>query len=1288
MSPGGSTTKASPYSSAAVAPSSASYTPPSTIPGEAQRIIAGLIPEKHHLQTQPLSSIAAGKRPERRLYVDVDAATTGKVLPSHGLLTAKAPHSATNQYTGTATSSKDTPSLYKISRGRSANVSPSRRWDRRGASATVLSSTSGSGSGSGSGASGAESEMTVAGARADATSRQSLATSASQNQPASRLLLATQLPDLRPSLPRKPKSSRSRTSSARPLTASLPVAEEVDSDELTSSDEEGAHASRLARSRRASLERDRQRGMRILHAAARREMSEKSLSKEDLVLVCPSPEFTSASTSASATPTTPDELSDPSSAMSRSPSSEVEFLAVPSPDPMRRSRLHSEQGEAAFFGLADDEEDPTAAALSAQAFSAALLRRRRSRTRSGSGHGLHVEGTERKSANSLPSSRRPSIPSNVDHPAVRTSTSVPTRESTVLGFAPVSAGTASLGRRFGSPPRRLPWALSMSFGQAEKTAGDMLSGTSIASVEDYLKLDPVDWDDNDISNNKPARRSSVVSIRPGQSSLSNGGDATVAALEATSLLDEEEPSAAAPAVKQHPDSSVAEKQHKDLSDSEHEAARRSGFAMAYQHRLSNLQSQLRVLSNIASPASSTPPTGEAGSQPSPSPSAAVTDESRSSLLASSWRQIARLPNLFFPGARDQTGIASAPRSDESPSATTDGALVRSQSEEDILENASLSLSSLVSSPEASSITLSSDATQAQRSSNRRSSFTSRGVVSPLEGDKDPGAYVSGLGQSIDPDIELSSVVHLQAFRARGRSVDTSGGRHRKRFPIVDERATASDSERSPILAAKQKDDAPPALVLSSDTALVGTASRQAEASQRTNVKSRASFNLHDDETEEEGRKEDSQISRDTCHRDTSPSRSASLRTKVPDEDGFITISHHRRAARSRDAVRASRPAAEAPVPQNFSAFEGASGSGSSDEERPRVSKFILSESDDAEQGSSAPRTRVDSDDDQTSGRGRAGRGGRGRSRQASREMNVAPTRSRQCAVGLFTGRRASLTEEGPASMRSIRSSPNLTYAKVAANGNAVAKQHAGTCINADVGPSARPSMIRQRSEQGHSSDERSRSGRGRGDDVKVTSCSFSSDEHPRNSLPRSASSSGLLEIVKSGSLLKQKPLLSAPTGPGMSLPGSRRDASSRRTTFGLEGNLPGSSSAPSEAEGLSPSAVDIHQPSPQDQQSSGDVLNQPSARPTLLSNSAHLLMLSLELEMMRAQKITAPLKVRWVRQRMSVNPTSSPASSSSSSSSDGERGRDVAPRCQSGASTSHRYQPRRASRLRHFTTSA
>jgi len=62
---------------------------------------------------------------------------------------------------------------------------------------------------------------------------------------------------------------------------------------------------------------------------------------------------------------------------------------------------------------------------------------------------------------------------------------------------------------------------------------------------------------------------------------------------------------------------------------------------------------------------------------------------------------------------------------------------------------------------------------ASNSSARRFSMSAhskgaRGVLSAWEGDFDSGAYVSGLGQPIDPDTELSSVVHLQTFRSRSR----------------------------------------------------------------------------------------------------------------------------------------------------------------------------------------------------------------------------------------------------------------------------------------------------------------------------------------------------------------------------------------------------------------------------------------------------------------------------------------------------------------------------------------
>ena len=44
-------------------------------------------------------------------------------------------------------------------------------------------------------------------------------------------------------------------------------------------------------------------------------------------------------------------------------------------------------------------------------------------------------------------------------------------------------------------------------------------------------------------------------------------------------------------------------------------------------------------------------------------------------------------------------------------------------------------------------------------------FDGRGVMSPIQADAAASAYVSGLGDPLDPDLELSSVVHLETFRS-------------------------------------------------------------------------------------------------------------------------------------------------------------------------------------------------------------------------------------------------------------------------------------------------------------------------------------------------------------------------------------------------------------------------------------------------------------------------------------------------------------------------------------------
>ncbi len=80
----------------------------------------------------------------------VTSPTTGEASQFVSLLgqpvAVSASLSASDKPSATAASAA-LPSLYKASRGRSANVSPSRRWDRRGASASVLSGASASGSG-------------------------------------------------------------------------------------------------------------------------------------------------------------------------------------------------------------------------------------------------------------------------------------------------------------------------------------------------------------------------------------------------------------------------------------------------------------------------------------------------------------------------------------------------------------------------------------------------------------------------------------------------------------------------------------------------------------------------------------------------------------------------------------------------------------------------------------------------------------------------------------------------------------------------------------------------------------------------------------------------------------------------------------------------------------------------------------------------------------------------------------------------------------------------------------
>lgn len=1441
--------------------------------------------EGSHSPYQPsISIIHTGKQRE-------DNTTSPPASPSNHHLASSASTSKSHKNGVIPTAEvRQQKSLYRLSRGRSDHVSPSRLWDRRGASATVLSGNSGSGSG------GEDSEITLRPGRRESRSqhqsshRQSptrhrwIPLVGSGNSPPAGTTAAT-TPS--PSLSRKSSFKRHNSPLARwvdnkPSSVAFDALQGfadpgddrnatrhgVGQDDdirghITSSDEEGADASKYARRRRVSLERDRRRGMRILLASGggngsdssatvakherqrrasassgfrrgRRTSSERSrgLSSIDVDLrLTPTSEAGSTfpSTSTSATPTTiGDDHSERSSLLSRSSSSDafdsVPNLVASTATVGRRTRMPSagENAEASIFGLADDEHDhdtsaatapsgltihvegeedddgavatadleeslrvqdamPTSGALSSRALAAALTQR-----------SPRCSDSTVKSAKirSMPASRRPSHP-ETSMPGASAS-SVPHRASAILGFAP-AAPTAS-GPRFGTLPRARPptsqvpnrhaW-LSLSpksHGPADVAPVlDLLSGTSIGSVEDLILVDQVEWaSDREETAQKKAgdsailarraaaidsRRSSMISVRQGErEQVECTGPPTVAAIEAGSLLgvagsqsSADQMAGGAPAV----DPALPPPSPTGSGAgifSKQEVAQlpvngRQGFAAVYQDRISNLQSQLRLWSRDREQRTLSPD-GHSESSETDSRSrdhiAAQGDEAQShsaGLLASSWKQIARLPNLFFHhGSSQEEAVSSKHAHSETlqRSTSTDSTseasgivprITRSSSHDaDVssLTDTHGGLPSPSSSPDSSGFNLRSasdseglsDArhtqmsdgaaasSHRQRSHGRNPSLGSRGVVSPQDGDVDPGAYVTGLGHRIDPDVELASVVHMHASRAqRGRSVDharrsssthgeVSNRLHRPLAPSrvgsSAERVTASDGESVPSKAgfkellsksdvdkvdAKSADlVSPPPIVLptqvvnamdgrdavGNDTALV---SPPRSSDRRT--RARARFTLHGDR--DDGRDEDDEDSATTVGKakDTLPHQrdaTASATPAVaprdagnaegPDADGFTTVRRHQN--RGRPGV--SRPAAEAPVPTNFSAYADMSSSASSDDDQV-VDRPVLpnrrsrsrprgTSRDDARTGLVAPamsrsmsdsRSQSGQEEEREDGDGRNGstRGRRGRDRgRGSRNASptASATRHRQCAIGLFSASNKTSRRQGgdaivdpiaaatrsSLGVRSVRSSPNLSYAKVAAAPRSDGRAN---------GVQAAPHRSEANSEES-SDDDRSRRGRERGV-VKVTSSSFKESECPPNSLPRSASagdfrslsfslSSPQAAASQSQAQARKQRLLASQQGQVPEAPGSKaglvlNGASSDAT--------PGSSDSCSVSEtpgSFGPNASASGAP--------GSLISMPN-RPTLLSNSAHLLMLSLELEMMRAQKISAPLRIRWARQR-------------------------------------------------------
>lgn len=297
------------------------------------------------------------------------------------------------------------------------------------------------------------------------------------------------------------------------------------------------------------------------------------------------------------------------------------------------------------------------------------------------------------------------------------------------------------------------------------------------------------------------------------------------------------------------------------------------------------------------------------------------------------------------------------------------------------------------------------------------------------------------------------------------------------------------------------------------------------------------------------------------------------------------------------------------------------------------------------EASSAGRTQSGDDDEEDQSRGSArGRRGRGRGQGGRDQSPPASSRTRQCAIGLFsasnkTPRRAGSPSTNADSkiaaatrsdlgMRTVRSSPNLSYAKVAAS--RVGQGNPKRSPDAERGGRGRG---REGGQEGDSSDdERSRRGRARGV-TKVTSSSFKDSECPPNSLPRSASAGDFRSL----SFAPSSPEAAASQSHALQLRKQRVLASQNtgNASPSTTSDLANAVSPSSSESGSSSGSVSMEQ-SDDSSSTSGSLMSMPN-RPTLLSNSAHLLMLSLELEMMRAQKISAPLRIRWARQRTVVS---------------------------------------------------
>ncbi|EPQ29165.1 uncharacterized protein PFL1_03452 [Pseudozyma flocculosa PF-1] len=1064
---------------------------------------------------EPLSLRAAGASQA----LTGTAAEYGRLL-GHSIL-ASASISAPEKSSLAATCAA-LPSLYKVSRGRSANVSPSRRWGRRSASASVLSG-----------------------------SEDTSDPEASQDR---RARIASRIaPSDRSSLASSPTLRSRETSQDGALFPSDDDDDDDDDDvddgggDMTSvsftsdGDEDGddgnavgveKRAPRRRRSRRwSSVERDRWKGMRILlspSVGADEERSSRSKSHAG---------------------------SDAKRRRSLRPSSLSSELTVTSECP---SDL---DGSASSCSSSSDIAGETRRAMEALAMAIPIgPRSRPNGSGSPSGAFSFPDGSSASNGTSIPSlsSSAPSTSLVQQSP--------PLQHTTVKPIVPVPVLSGS----------------------------DPLLGITMNSIEDMIEVDQVEFCKEDSASETDTK---TTAAKRGRKLSWIIGD-----------LDDEE---------NDDNDGGAAGRGPAIEEPETPPARPS--SQSYQARLAGLQSHFRLWSRAGQGQDEgRDRQASAGTEDQVDPVAASPG-----LLSNSWRNLARLPNLILlPGlAARQAREANASAAHARSSSATSGAgqpgtmadlasIFRhasdhgSLSDEDVEARRQAALrmgrpsspSPSPSPPTSLSCSRQSSSESVRGVSHRRSSSQpsalakkGRGVANPYEGDHDPSAYVSGLGQPIDPDTELSSVVHLQTFRSRSRSrseVDRDSTRpdafdHDAKRVTPQPRADMPRPPKSASLLGDRQSARP-----SEDVAQVESSDDKGRRPKALEL-SIVIPTFESDCLDDERRPTDiaSAPTSPTYHRredkvkaasESSPASGAKLSEE--DEDGFRRFQSRRQRRRS-SGPRSTRPKAEALVPRDFSAF-------AIDEEAEDEDSDNLSGSGRAGRRQLSDDTSSDSDQQQgASSRARSrGRQGRGRGRDSVREASPSRLGKRQCAVGLFGGGFSSRRREGSSStsstlgsislghgsaIRAVRSSPDLTYAAAAA------RRGPGASSTDEDGDVSSPP----------------RGSRGRRGAVKVV-----------------ASSVGQT-LTSSKALTMNQHLRRGPSYPPRA--GDHTD-----------------STAPSAA------AADNTSTGPAGH---GAVFSSPSAgthiRLRLLSNSSHLLMLSLELEMIKKHKISGPLKPRWGKHR-------------------------------------------------------